>query len=339
MKKFVELPLVDPIYGTYHNQGNATAACAANPSIRNWYLNNVMNLTCERRFLRGYTTPEIDILNSDWVKNPHYERYWFHMRFLKGYTHKVIREFLDQGFYVVFNGIDDYYVDGKSFYKERHFKHDGMICGYNQEEKTYCIYAYDQKWIYQKFWTPQKSFEAGRKAMFKKGHYDLICGIKPKDVNVEIDCGLIIKNLKEYLDSSMEKYPQNEDGKVYGIVVHDYISMYLNRIYTGEVPRERIDHRILRLIWEHKRAMLERIEKVEEELKLGSKFSDEYKEVLAEADKMRMIYAAYHLRAKKSALLLVCEKILDIKNREKEILHEFILKAERVMSNNALETN
>ena len=61
MNKYVELPLVTPLYETYHNQGSATAIIANNPSIRNWYLNNAVNLVCNRKFLRGYTSPEVDV--------------------------------------------------------------------------------------------------------------------------------------------------------------------------------------------------------------------------------------------------------------------------------------
>ena len=73
------------------------------------------------------------------------------MRFIKGYVHPIIREFINNGYYVFYWGIDDYYLEGKSFYKERHFNHDGLICGYDQNNKTYQIYAYDQKWIYRQF--------------------------------------------------------------------------------------------------------------------------------------------------------------------------------------------
>ena len=79
------------------------------------------------------------------------------MQFMKGYIHPLIRNLLDAGYYVCFVGVDDYYVKGKSWYKERHVNHDGAICGYNQEDKTYCLYSYDSNWVYRKFWTTQKN--------------------------------------------------------------------------------------------------------------------------------------------------------------------------------------
>ena len=136
-KKKIELPLAEPLYSTYHYQGPGTATLVNNPSIRNWYLNQVMILTCTNKFLNGFTTPEISMAESSWSDNPFFDKKWYAMQFLEGHTHFVIRKLLDAGYYVCFNGIDDYYVEGKSWYHERHFNHDGCICGYNQENKTY----------------------------------------------------------------------------------------------------------------------------------------------------------------------------------------------------------
>lgn len=44
MNKAVELPIVQPLYGTYQNHGAGSAVLKSNPSIRNWYLNQVMIL-------------------------------------------------------------------------------------------------------------------------------------------------------------------------------------------------------------------------------------------------------------------------------------------------------
>ena len=55
MKNNVELPLVEPIYSTYHYHGTGAAIINANPSIRNWYLNQVMNLRCSKKFLEGFS--------------------------------------------------------------------------------------------------------------------------------------------------------------------------------------------------------------------------------------------------------------------------------------------
>ena len=100
MNKRVELPLIEPLYSSYHNQGTCTAILSSNQSIRNWYLNQIMNLTCNRKFLNGFTTPEINIVHSDWIFNPYLDRRWMSTEFAKGHINPIIREFLNRGFYV-----------------------------------------------------------------------------------------------------------------------------------------------------------------------------------------------------------------------------------------------
>lgn len=323
----IELPLLSPLYSTYHYQGPGTAILVHNPSIRNWYLNQVMMLTCTRKFLHGFTTPEISLADSAWHANPYFDKQWYTMQFLKGHVHFVIRNLLDAGYYVCFSGVDDYYVEGKSWYRERHFSHDGCICGYDRENGTYCLYAYDQNWIYRKFWTPQKGLEAGRKAEFKKEEYGSICGIRPKGDRVAFSQETALGKIAEYLDSDMEKYPKTGEGTVSGIVVHDYIAGYVDRLYDGSVPYEKTDRRVFRMIWEHKKGMLERIRRIEDSLFSDRDLSEAYLPVVQEADNCRMLYAAHQMKKRNQVLPLIRKKLLGLKEKEKEILEKLIRKS------------
>ena len=326
--KKIELPIIEPLYSTYHYQGPGTAVLMENPSIRNWYFSQAIILTCTRKFLNGFTTPEIGVAESSWNANPHFDKIWYNMQFLEGHTHFLIRKLLDEGYYVLFNGIDDYYVEGKSWYHQRHFSHDGCICGYNQEDRTYCIYAYDQNWIYQKFWTTQKSFEAGRRAQFKQGKYGIICGIRPKKENVAFSHETALEKIADYLDSNMEKYPEIAQGKVLGIIVHDYIAKYIGKLYDESIPYEKIDRRIFRMIWEHKKCMYDRIHAVEAYYRFGYDLSDEYKEVVNMADRARIVYAMFIKNKRKEILKDVKELIEKIQEKETDILNRFIKKTE-----------
>ncbi len=326
MMKKIELPLVEPLYSTYHYQGACTAIIENNPTIRNWYLNQVFNLKCYRDFLYGYTSPQLTIVGSSWTECPHFDKRWYNMRFLKGYVHYVIRNLLDEGFYVGYWGVDDYYVKGKSWYHERHFNHDGLICGYNQEDKTYCIYAYDQHWLYQKFWTPQSSFEAGRKAMFRQNEYGTICGLKPMTDRIDFSSAIALNKIEEYLDSSMEKYPEMGEGSVKGIVVHDYIAKYVSMLYDGTIPYDKMDRRVFRMIWEHKKAMLERILLIESELLLDNAVSEAYRVIVREADNLRMLYAAHRMKRRDALLPIVQKKLFILKDCEQKLLKDLLNK-------------
>ena len=330
MNRYVELPLVEPIYSTYHKQGSGAAVIASNPSIRNWYLNEVMDLSCNRLFLSGYTTPRLEILKSTWKDNPHLKRNWNSMRFIKGHVHSMIREMLDNGYYVYFRQIDDYYIEGKTWYKQRHFPHDGLICGYNRDDDTYCIFAYDNNWVYRKFWITKKSFEKGRASSHKMGTYGAAHGIKAREEEVFFQPQVAISEIAHYINSNLDMFPVNGEGNVRGIVVHEYLNMYIEKLKDESIPYERMDYRIFRLIWEHKKVMLERIEKIEEALELGNQVSEKYKKVVAEADMIRMLYASHHIKRRDSVLPTIIKINRDIKETEESLLKELISRTKEV---------
>ncbi len=336
MNKRVEMPLIEPVYKTYHN-ASASAIINDNPSIRNYYLNELMILGCSKRFLNGFTTPELRIEECGIFENPCIEKVCYSTRFLGGCVNKIVKNLLDNGYYVYFTGVDDYYVEGKSWYKEKHFSHDGLICGYDSGDKTYCIYAYDKNWLYQKFWASQKSFEQGRKYMYKRKIYGGIYGLKAKQDIVEFSPVSVYKKLSEYLDSNLEKYPFNSSGRVLGIAVHQYIAEYINKLIDGSIPYERMDRRIFRLIWEHKTVMLERIRMLEDTIGINKSYGDRYEQIVSEANNMRMLYASHHTRRRDSVLPIIREKLLTMYENERYILNLIIKDLGKEIEKNALE--
>ena len=74
------------------------------------------------------------------------------------------------------------------------------------------------------------------------------------------------------------------------------------------------------MIWEHKKAMLERIRLIEKNLLLGDTTSKSYEDVVKEADSARMLYALHHLRRRDSVLPIIRKKILSIKSLEYNLL-------------------
>ena len=337
MTNHIELPIIEPIYKTYHYQGPGSAIIGNNPTIRNFYLNEVMKLVCDRRFLRGYTTPRITIANSFWSVNPHLEKKLITKKAVDESIDLTIKEMLNNGYYISFCGVDDYYVPGKSWYGQRHSSHDGLICGYDEEEETFCIYAHDINWIYQKFWTPQNGFYAGRAAVERKGRFGKIYALKAKSEVVEFSPAAVLTKLLEYLDSNLEMYPFEGEERVYGIVVHDFIAEYVSKLYNGEIPYDRMDRRVFRVIWEHKKAMLERISLIEKTLDMDNTASEQYKFLVAEADTMRMLYASHYMKRRDSVLPAIKKKLLLLKEKEQEILTSLVEKMREKMKSETVE--
>lgn len=329
MSRSAQLPLGKPIYSTYMNQGVIGAITANNPSIRNWYLNKVMQLVCNRKFMRGFTTPQIHIEGTGLGENPHFETKRYVCKTLGDETSTVIKDSIDNGYYVYFVGIDDYYMKGKCWYNERHFNHDGLICGYDQDKGTYSILAYDSRWIFRVIEIPQKCFEEARQSAEILGYKPGFYTCRVLDDEVALDPSQMVVKLNEYLDSSFDKYPPHTDGPVCGTVVQDYMAIYLDRLADGTIPYERIDRRVFRLIWEHKKIMLERIRAAEDKLKLPVDTSIQYEPLVKDADDMRMLYALYTYKKKDSILPTIKSMLLDLKNIEIGLLNEFVEKLEK----------
>lgn len=331
MKKKVELNLVDPIFSTYHFQGSTCSIIGDNPSIRNWYLNECVSIRCRRRFLFEHKSLDVCPTCTQLDANPFINRLEYSTRFVSEYVNKIIKEMLDDGLYVYFHNVDDYYLDGKTWYNNRHFAHDGLICGYDDEDGTFTMYAYDINWIYRKFKTPQTSFYQGCLEMIRQGEYPGICGLSVKTDVVEFDPQKIRGNIIKYLNSSLEKYKPEVNMKAYGVVVYDYISMYLKMMADGSFPYEKMDRRVFRMIWEHERAMHERIKKAEEVLGLPSEISKEYEQVLILTNSMRNIYASHRIKRRDSILLPLDNKLSEFKNLEYSLLSKFLDKTEKFL--------
>lgn len=327
-KTSVELPLVEPLYSTYHYQGAHSSVMAMNDSIKNHIFNSVMELSCNRKFLYGFTTPEITVVGSRIADNPYVESKKLHTQFLGTSTNAVIKNFLDLGWYVTFVGYDDYYIKGKSWYHTRHFNHDGLICGYNDVKQTFSLYAYDVSWIYRKFEITQRCLEAARKSGIAMRPNVSLCAYRAKSDTVQFDPSAVFSGLKKYLASSFDKYPPTVNDTAYGIVVHDYIAMYLDKLADGSIPHDRMDRRVFRMIWEHKKVMLERIRLVESNLSMDKLTSYKYEPLVKLADDIRMLYAAYHMKERAALLPTIREKLLILRKKEADILGEFVTSLE-----------
>ena len=333
MSRAVELPIVEPLFRTYQTYGSSGAIIQDNPSVNNWFYNRASVLSCERNFLAGRTTPGIYV---NWVNiflNPHLERYEIPMKPLGEYIHEVIRGFLEEGFYIHYFDIDDYYLEGKSWYGERHFPHDGLICGYDDDAKTYSIYAYDKDWICRVIKIPISCFEEGRRASFEAGNFGHMYALKVKKEPVKLNYKEMCDNLKIHINSSLEQCPPDlellplkQKSIVAGLAVHDYICIYLDMIVDGCIPHERMDRRVFRLIWEHKNVMHKRFQVVEDDLGFDHELSERYESVLKKADNGRFLYASYQIK-RRDVLVPTIQKILrSISEEEKPLIEAFIEK-------------
>ena len=320
----VLLPYTEPMYSTYHELASAGIAVKQNKTSDNWYYNNTVDWNCNKTFLSGHTTPELNLNMGNMWYMPFLEKSSISTRFARRFVLDIIKTMLDDGFYVSFAGVDDYFVKGKSWYQERHYNHDGLIIGYDDEKESFSIAAYDQRWIFTVFETPQSCFAEGMKAMCDQGTYDYIHAIKVTDDIHVLDLSTIYDQLKTYLTSNLSTYPLDSPGLVHGVMVYDYLCMYLDKLADGSIPYERKDRRIFRLVWEHKKCMFERIRAVEQKCGWENRLSASYEEVVHFSDQTRFIYSKFVLKYSSTNLERIQVLLMQIKKLESELLSEFL---------------
>ena len=332
MAKSVLLPFKNPLFATTQGMTAADIAIQGHPTAYNQTLNQATNISCSRKFTRGFTTPEV-VIPDIWIYSYGFiERYVVNFRHTKNYCIDIIRQMRDEGFYVYYGYVDDFYLPGKSWYGTRHLHHDGVICGYDDNDGTISVAAYDINWVFGLIRIPQECFVQGLESSIEAKQYGSMTAYKIRENTVvNINEREMLRHLKEYMDSNFEKYPADKDGEVRGIVVHDYLAMYIDKLKDGSIPYEKMDWRALRGIWEHKKCMLDRIKAVENKNGWNNELSERYTPVVDKANCIRTMYAMYHKNHNDKLLQKIHDGLLDLAQSDKEIVGEFISRLEELV--------
>lgn len=325
MAKTVSLPFEVPVFASTQGSAASGVAMSGHPTAYNQNLNQATSLICSRQFIKGYTSPKVAIFNIGIGSYKFFDRYTVNCRFVREYFMDIIKQMLDEGFYVIYSHADDFYLPDKSWYGIRHMHHDGIICGYDENDCSVSIAAYDINWIFRLIRVPEDCFVRAIESSLDEKIYGNITAYKIKDNTVvEINEAEMLKNLKEYIDSDLNKYPPEIDSAAKGTVVHDYIAMYLDKLKDGSIPFEKMDWRALRPVWEHKKCMLDRIKAIESKHGLSDSLSKKYAPVVVNANRLRMMYAVYHRNHNDRLLDKIRDGLLDVKNADNETVKVFI---------------
>lgn len=330
-KSVVSLPFFVPTFAVFQNCAMPEFALSQRDSGEIPMINQYIDLACLNKFLNGYTSPWVTLPGANIENYKCFIRYIVHMTYAYEICESVIRKMLNDGMYIYFKGFDDFYIRGKSWYGIKHMKHDGIISGYDDINNTYDIIAYDIDWKFNCIKVPQSCFIESMYKAIEQEFLPYIVSGKIKDTTFFYEPKEICSNIKKYLDSDLNKYPVNKEGKVQGIVVHDYLAMYMEKLLDGSIPHESMDWRPMRAVWEYRVYTQKRILALEQSLKLDNSISEIYQHIVDDSNNMRIMYAIYHKRKKDTLIKSIQKGLLDLKEREKNILSELVSKAEEVI--------
>lgn len=320
------LPVETPKLCTYHFEATACIVGSYNPTFINWIHNQSINISCGTLFLSGFGSPKLIIDSTDYCKIPHFEKNRISAETCRPNFKNFIEESINNGYYVAFENVDDYYIENKTWYGRRHFFHDGLIVGYDNIESKYYIAAYDSRWVYRVFETSQEAFFKGVDVAPKSNRYSRLTSLKIKDDNILLKETQILKGLKKYINSEKTESSINN---INGLETFKYIDKYLQYLYEDRIPFEKTDYRIMRVVWEHKKCMLERIQVLEKEFMLSSEISLDYANLVKRSDDIRMIYSNYCITGRKNLLETIRRELSKITQEERKLIIKLINEIEK----------
>lgn len=324
MERAKQLPYKEPPYCTYQYMAGAGVAAMQNPTAYNYYLNQCIILLCDKVFLTGYTSPRLNVNDAAFERLPFLERAEIRRSFIDGSELQVIRNMIDDGYYVYFNMVDAFYIDGMLWSEEYHNFHDGLICGYDDNDHTLTLAAYDKRWVFGSFKTSQEGFVKALASAKERGGYEGFIGFRAQENEIKLDIPKITENLGKYLTIDPHSCEFEDRNTIRGIVVHDYLRLYLQFLLDGEIPYDRKDRRIMRLIYEHKRCMADRITAVEEKLGYSTNLRLKYAPVVESAQRAHTYYVSYRLKQKDELLRMIQKELTFMKKTEETVLSEFL---------------
>jgi len=321
----IQLSYIEPMYSTLHRLANAGIPAKQNKTSDNWYYNNTIHWRCDRGIFEGEHTLRIDLGTGNIADVSILDKLCVNMYSARHHIIEIIKNMIQEGYYVAFDGVDDYYIKGKGGYMRNHFDHDGMILGFDDDEETFMMAAYDENQAYKVFDTPQSNFVEGMYSSFSNGIFGNIFAVKVKDDEVKLDLAAIYESYKLYLAASLKIFPfERKDGYIWGIMVYDYLCMYLDKLIDGSIPYSYIDTRVFRFVWEHKRCGLGRVLAIEKELGLNNRLSNTYEQIVKLADKARMICLKFNMKPSIYNLESIQDILMKMKQVEICVINELV---------------
>lgn len=315
MNNSILLPVdLDKLYfSSYNYSGCANIVADANPMSNNWYYNNSISICCDEESGVMPYSPNVKISGLKMEDFSFVDLVAIPNSFIVNCAFELIYSMLQNGYYVYFDGVDDYYIEGKTNYHIRHSEHDGMITGYDAEHERFSVAAYSLNNKFECFYTPANSISIGINSILDKGWNGTITAAKPMPYIIELDIKRIKEQLIQYCDVSYKPKPFVSQG----IAICECIVEYLNSC-------EYVDIRQFRMLWEHKKCMLDRIFAIENALKLTPDYSNKYKEVPDVSRRIMLLCEKYNMTSDRSIIPRIIENMREIKQTEHAVLHKLI---------------
>ena len=237
--------------------------------------------------------------------------------------------------------LDEFYILNKDYCDERHFVHENLIYGFDDDKREFYAYGMTTRQRTAEFTISYEEFllayEKGKLFYFCgadyldfEGYYPIIVyGIRELE-DYEFTEEVLLDKLTAFLNPSDDETVEN-DIHVYGKNVYQWILQDL----TGEHVRNIVDYRILHLMYEHKKCIYERMRYLCEKKALSEQnqtLIPEVKKIAEEFQKIRLLYLK---ELRQEGKLYSMNKVVEdseVKKNIAEELRKIMKKEETILS-------
>jgi len=295
---------------------------------RAWYYNNYIQILCNSagwyslRFFIGCNY-EIPVLRCQALEKTTFVK-------MNCDIIRVIVDALNDGWYVTSN-FDEYYLPNREAFKVKHFEHDFMIYGCNQQEESFSLLGYSNKGLFEKTKISFLSFEKAFYSQTYDENATFVLFKKRDNLIPEFDINVVKDFLYDYV------YSQNTyerlrtlirlDGPddIFGMDTYQYLRNYYNDV--AELKDEMGIHNIrdIHIFWEHKKCLLERIEYLyNKKILQNAECINRYKVIEREISNVRNFHMKYSITGEKYILTDIIAALNKTEQKEREILENVL---------------
>ncbi|MDE7274053.1 MAG: BtrH N-terminal domain-containing protein [Lachnospiraceae bacterium] len=235
------------------NQGSSyiQAIIMAHENISDMVLINYTNLYCS--FEDNYENIDLEFTNSSWEYYRSIglaDMNLFHRKFLSPEKFgDFLKERIDQNNYLLLYSVDEFYLPYTQYYMSRHYEHDAYIYGYEDTDFFAMGYLND---MLQTIRVKQVDIINAFFSSYLEDNTSFCTFKINENVYVKSDIDMILDSLEKYMcESRVDEIKQLATGTG----VYDVIDKYLEHFIDCHLSREKIDLKIFRTIWEHKKML------------------------------------------------------------------------------------
>ena len=285
--------------------------------------------------------PKIDFYrppNNRLLPAPLLETLWLDRGLISIVNEDIVQfaiKYIDKDYYIQLY-LNEFYMPDRSNYKIENYTHETLIHGYDLYDETFTIVGYNKMGQYG---SSKLKFSYFKKAYMRinylPNHMARIGLLKYKNNKYyEFDMNLFLEQLRDYIESNntSERFRMldtPEDG-IYGMEMYCYL------IHCLLEQRNNFDIRLLHILWEHKKCMLNRLIYMENKgyLDPSEDLSVAYNKIEREVANLRLVMLRVVLGSKKeketdtSSIKYVKTKLEKLAGEEKRILARVLLQCE-----------